>query len=85
MGTYLLLNKTPPNNKRRRNKKSCAADGRITGIPLVVEPVAVPVPLTVRVPVEIKDVAVTVRIVKNRIKYLPHHRLLNTLKAESYS
>lgn len=78
-GTDNFQNKTPPKNSERRNKESCATHGRIAGIPLIVKPIVVPVPLAVVIPVEVKNVAVTVRVAKNCIKYLLCHCPLNTL------
>lgn len=77
--------KTPPINQGRRNKESCATRRRIVGIPLIVEPIVVPVPLAIIVPVEIENVTVAIRVAKNCIKYLPYHHPLNTLGVESYS
>ena len=53
-------NKTPP-LKQERNKESCERSDRILEVPVVVEPIVVPVPRTV-VPVEIADVEVVVRV-----------------------
>lgn len=53
------------------------------GVPIVVEPVIVPVP-PVAIPVEIANVQIAVRVAVY-IKCLPCHCLLNTLEAVSYS
>ena len=54
-------NKTLPVNHRERNEKSCAQDGRIARIEIIVEPVVVPVPL-VTVPVEVTDIQIAIRV-----------------------
>lgn len=56
--------KTLPHNGRGRNEESCEEKRGITGVPVVVEPIDVPVPLTI-VPIQIEDVAVAVRVPKN--------------------
>ena|GEM_PF-1549015 len=81
VGAGSSQNKTLP--RRERNEESCENRGRVIGIPVVVEPVVVPVP-PAAVPVEVKDVAVAVWVAKNYIGRLPHHHSLNALGVESY-
>jgi hypothetical protein len=54
-----LQKKTPL--LKGRNKESCERSGRIVRIPVIVEPVVVPVPLPA-IKVQIEDVAVAIRI-----------------------
>lgn len=58
---------------------SCENGRRVVVIPVVVQPIHVPVPLTV-IPVQVQNVTVTVRVPKDYIAYHPYHYLLNTLK-----
>jgi len=62
---------------------SCEHNRRVVDVPIVVEPVGVPVPPVV-VPVEIQRVAVTVRVAQKCIECLPCHHPSNTLRIESY-
>ena len=58
--TQLGINKTLPTKSRERNKESCEHSRRIVGIPVVLKPIVVPVPLAV-VPIKAKNVAVAIR------------------------
>ena len=51
------------------------------GIPVVLKPVVVPVPLTVIVAVEIEDIAVAVRVEQKYAKCRPYRRSLISQKA----
>jgi hypothetical protein len=53
-------NKTLPTKSQERNRKICDGSRWILTIPVVVEPVVVPIGLAI-VPVEIVDIQVTVR------------------------
>ena len=55
------LPKTQPCRSRVRNKKSCVNQSRVVVIPVVVEPVEVPVP-PATVPVEVANVEVAVPV-----------------------
>ncbi len=78
-------NKTLP-QKQERNEEISEASGGIVDIPVVVEPVVVPVPLAiVGVPIEVQRVPVAVRAAQNCAKYLLYHHPLNTLGVESHS
>ena len=72
-------------NNRERNKEICADCRQVASIPVIVEPVVVPVPLAIIVPIQIENVAIAIRIAKNCIKCLPNHHSLNTLGVESNS
>ena len=69
---------------RGRNEKICENSRRIAGIKVIVQPVVVPVPLTI-VPVEVQDITVAVRVPQKSTEYRQFHRLLNALQAVSYS
>jgi hypothetical protein len=59
----------------------------IVDVPVVIEPVVVPVPLTI-VPAQIQDVTVTIRVPKKHIEYRLYHHPLKpkgNLWVESYS
>lgn len=69
-------NKTPLPHRQRRNEESCDTESGIVSVTVVVEPVVVPVPGTVIVPVEIQGVAVAVRVAKDCVRHrLFHHPL----------
>ena len=57
---------------------SCENGRRVVVVPVVVQPIHVPVPRTV-VPVQVPDVTVTVRVPKDCITYHPYHHSLNAL------
>lgn len=59
--TELGINKTLPLLKRERNEESFGNCGRVAVVPVVVEPVGVPVP-PVAVPDEVTDVEVAVPV-----------------------
>ena len=61
------------------------APRKVVIIPIIVEPVVVPVPLTIVITIEIEHVPISVRVAKKCIKYRPCHHPLNTLRAVSYS
>jgi len=46
---------------RERNEESCEGNGRVVGIPVIVEPVVVPVPLAV-VEVQVQHVPIAIRV-----------------------
>ena len=50
-----------PRFVRRRNKQSCVQSRRVVAVPVVVEPVDIPVP-PAAVPVQIPDIQVAVRV-----------------------
>ncbi len=62
---------------------SCENRRRVVSVPVIVQPVDVPVPLAI-VPVQVQDVTVTVGVPKKYIKCLPCHHPLNTLGVVSY-
>lgn len=64
-------NKTPP-PERRRNEESCENGRRVVGVPIVVEPVHVPVPLAV-IPVEVQRIAVAVRVPEDCVRRHLYH------------
>ena len=64
-----------------RMNRFCA-ERRVVGVPVVVEPVVVPVPLTT-VPVEITDIQLVIGVAICT-KYLLDHHLLNSLKVVFY-
>ena len=87
-GTDSSQDKTPPHQifgdlVRGRNEKICENSRRIAGIKVIVQPVVVPVPLTI-VPVEVQDITVAVRVPQKCIEYRQFHHLLNALKVVSY-
>ena len=63
---------------------SCTNGGRIVGVPIIVEPVVVPVPLAIVMPLEVENVTVAIRIAKDCIKCLPYHHPSNALRVVSY-
>ena len=71
-------NKTPPTQSRKRNEVSYENGRRVVVVPVVAQPIRVPVPTTV-VPVQVQNVTVTVRVPKDYIAYHPYHHPLNTL------
>lgn len=75
-------NKTLP--YRERNEVSCETSRGVLGIPIVVEPIVVPVPLTI-VPIQVQDIAVAVRVLQDCIRHHLNHHWLNTLLVEFYS
>lgn len=83
-GADRFQNKTLPPKRRERNEAICEHGRRVVDVPVVVEPVHVPVPRTV-VPVQIQDVAVAVRVPQDCIEHLPCHHPSNTLRVVSYS
>ena len=65
--------------------KRVASTGRqVLGIPIVLEPIVVPVPL-VAIEVQIQDIAVAVRVAQKCMKCHPCHHPSNTLRVVSYS
>lgn len=78
-------NKTLLIKIKERNEESYGQHhGNMLAVPIVVEPIVVPVPL-VAVPVEVKHIAVAIRVAKYCIKRRPCHYPLNSLGAVSYS
>ena len=73
-----MQNKTLP-PKWERNEEICENGRRVVDIPVVVEPIHVPVPRTV-VPVQVQNVTVTVRVPKDYIACRPYHYPLKNLK-----
>lgn len=59
MGSY--SNKTPPDKAREENEVICRDRRRVVVVPLIVEPVVVPVPL-LAVPIEITDIEVAIGV-----------------------
>ena len=55
-----FLNKTP-RQWQGRNEESCETRGRVAGVPVVVEPVIVPVP-PVAAEVQVADVQIAIRV-----------------------
>lgn len=73
---HSFQNKTPLLCRQRRNEESCETNSRVVSVTVIVEPVVVPVPGTVIVPVEIQGVAVTVRVAEDHVRHhLFHHPL----------
>ena len=71
---HSFQNKTPLPHRQRRNEESCDTESRVVSVTVVIEPVGVPVPGTVIVPIEIQGVAVAVRVAKDCIRHhLCHH------------
>jgi hypothetical protein len=54
-------NKTPPPKVRGRNEVSCTYRRRIAAVPVVVEPVVVPIP-PVAIPVKVTDAEIAIRV-----------------------
>ena len=77
------INKTLP-DAQERNKDSSEHRRRVIGIPVIVEPVVVPVPLAV-IPVQVENVPVTVRVEQDCIGCHLCHCSLNTLRAVFYA
>lgn len=80
----LGINKTPPARSQGRNEESCENSRGVVDVPIVVEPVVVPVPLAV-IEVEVQNVAVAVRTAKDCMRRRLCHHLSSALKAVSYS
>ena len=59
-GIIKLLNKTPL-LKQGRNEESCEQSRGVVGVPVVIEPVVVPVP-PIAVPVEVTNIEVAIRV-----------------------
>ncbi len=64
-GTASSLNKTPRTKRSGRNEETGGNRGRVLVVELIVEPVVVPVPLSV-LEVQVADVEVAVRIAVSR-------------------
>jgi len=64
---------------KERNKETCEHRRRVVGVPVVVEPVVVPVPLAV-VPVQVQDIAVATRTAKDCMECLLCHHPLNPVR-----
>lgn len=67
-----------------RKKDTSGSSRRVVGVPVVVQPVVVPVQLAT-ITVEVADVLVARVPVADCRKCLPWHHPLNTLKVESNS
>lgn len=57
-----MQNKTLPIQNRERSEENCETSGEVPIVPVVVEPVRVPVPPAVIVPIEVEHVTVAVRV-----------------------
>ena len=68
----------------REMKRFARTRGQVAGIPVVLKPVVVPVPLST-IEIQIQDVAVAVRVTQDCMKCPPRHHPLNTLGVVSYS
>ena len=66
------------------NEVICENRGRIVGVPVVAEPVHIPVPLAV-IPVEVQRVPLAVRTAKLCMERHPGHHPLKYLGVEPYS